>query len=454
MLHAPLAQTMPAAHRIAAYAAVICAVIMAVLDSSLVNIALPLIARDFGIASADTINIVTGYQIAMIGSLLPFAALSASFGTRRVFLGGAVVFGLASLVCARAPNIETLVLARFVQGLGGSAMMSLNGSIVRNILPPERLGLGLSGLSLAVGLSAATGPSLAAAIISLSSWHWLFLINIPVVLVVLTVGQRVIPELSMHRVRFDLPSAALNAAGFALLIIGLKGLAEVPARSAVLIGAAILVFGLLYQRERGENASNLLPLDLLARPLFRRAAMASVLIFIAQFLVIVSVPFYFHDRLGLSVVQAGLNLTPWAMLTAASSPIAGWLSDYIPRRVLAAVGASILAVSLFFLAWWLWSGEAGSSIAWPLAACGMGFGTFTASNNRTMLTSVALDRASGASGTQSTARLLGQALGASLGAVLLASGWETSFEIGLFIGGLSAVAAGILSAIRLARDND
>jgi DHA2 family multidrug resistance protein-like MFS transporter len=153
---------------------------MSVIDSSIANIALPSIARDLAVSPSTTTWVVTAYQIAIIMTLLPVAALGERLGYGRVYLGGLILFILMSIACAVAPNLEVLAASRFIQGLGAAAMMGVNGAQMRHTWPKALLGRGIGYNAVVVSCTAAAGPALAGFILSLGSWHWLFLINIPV----------------------------------------------------------------------------------------------------------------------------------------------------------------------------------------------------------------------------------------------------------------------------------
>ncbi|MCA9619263.1 MAG: MFS transporter, partial [Myxococcales bacterium] len=164
--------------RTLAFATVMLAVTMAVLDGSIVNVALPSIAADQAVSPAHAIWVVTAYQLSIVVSLLPLAALGEAVGFRKIYLAGILLFASASVLCAEAPTIEVLVGARVIQGLGAAAIMSINSALVRHIMPRDRLGRGISWVAMTVAVSAAAGPTIAAAILSAASWHWLFLINV------------------------------------------------------------------------------------------------------------------------------------------------------------------------------------------------------------------------------------------------------------------------------------
>src|SRR6185295_3438793 len=193
-------------------------VVMAVMDSAIANVALPTIGIDLHADPALSIWIVNGYQLAITISLLPLAALGDNIGYRRVYLGGLAVFTLASLLCALASSLPFLAAARVLQGFGGAGIMSVNSALIRFIYPQSMLGRGLALNTLMVAISAAAGPTVAAAILSFATWPFLFAVNIPIGIVTIIVGLRALPRTQRTPQRFDIAGAALVATMFALLI--------------------------------------------------------------------------------------------------------------------------------------------------------------------------------------------------------------------------------------------
>ncbi|MBC7284439.1 MFS transporter [Hoeflea sp.] len=409
---------LPQPQRAFAFATIGIAIMMAVLDSSIMNVALPTIAERQGVAPATAISVVMIYQLAVVISLLPFAALGDSLGFRRIYFVGVILFGGASYLCSQATSMEMLNAARLLQGFGAGALMSINGAMVRHIMPANRIGSGLARISLIVGVSAASGPTVAGVILALASWQWLFLINLPLSLVILLSGLVTLPRMAGSRRRFDWISATLNAAAFGLTITGLTALGSSgwSGMVAVKFGLAALAFLALTLRLKGAVAP-MLPLDLLRIRPFAMAIVASVCSFVTQFIVFVSLPFLF-SVLGRSAVETGLLLTPWPVATAIVAPLAGKLSDRHAPEYLSLTGLAILTLGFLSLATMPKTPD-DLNVAWRLMVCGIGFGLFQAPNNRVVMTTAPRNRSGGASGLQSTARVLGQSIGAALAALMI-----------------------------------
>jgi len=440
---------LPNPQRAFAFLTLALGIVMAVLDGTIVNVALPLIAAEQGARASDAIWVVSAYQLAVVVGLLPMAALGEAIGFKRVLSAGLVIFAVASLLCAQADSIVMLTFTRVLQGIGGAAIMSVIGALVRFIMPVNRLGRGISGIALVVAVSGAAGPSVAAAILAVTSWHWLFLVNVPIGLFCVLVGQATLPMTPRRPGRFDLGSALLNAGTFGFLIAGLSGLGSSGIPVALSLGeiAAGILFGvLLVLRQRGRTAP-MLPVDLLRIPAFAMAIVASVSCFTAQFLAAVALPFFFAHELGLGPVETGLLMTPWPVATAVMAPLAGRLSDRFASGRLAGIGALILSLGLLACAF-LPPGAAAVDITWRLVLCGLGFGLFQSPNNRAMITAAPRERSGGASGMQATARVLGQSLGAAAAAIIFAASAGHGVLIPLGLAAALALFSGVLSIWR------
>jgi MFS transporter, DHA2 family, multidrug resistance protein len=431
-----------------AVASVGLALFMTVLDSAIANVALPVIARDFGAPPADSIWIVNAYQLAIVTTLLPLAAIGEKVGFRRVYLVGLTVFTIASLACSFSHSLGLLTAARALQGLGAAGVMSVNGGLIRFIWPTRMLGRGIGINAMVISVSAAVGPSVASAILALGPWPWLFAVNIPIGLAALALASRALPENPLSGRPFDWLSALLNAGTFGLIILGVDVISRT--RSKV-VGALELVAGLLFGfilvRREWPMRRPLVPFDLLRDRIFALSVATSVASFAAQLLAFVSLPFRFENTLHYNQVQTGLLMTPWPVAVGVLAPISGWLSDRLSTAVLCAVGLVILAGGLFALAA-LPAHPAVLDIGWRMALCGAGFGIFQAPNNRMMLSSSPRERAGAAGGMLGTARLTGQTSGAVLTAIFLQLFAARGEIIALEVAAALAIVAAVISLLR------
>ncbi|MBL0370859.1 MFS transporter [Rhizobium sp. KVB221] len=438
---------LPLPQRYIAAAAVLAAIVLAVLDGAIANVALPSISQTLAVSPSASIWVVTSYQLALVVGLLPCAALGESFGFRRVFTTGVIVFTLASALCALSPSLGWLIAARFLQGLGGAAIMSLIAALLRLTYPQRLLGTAIGWNALAVALSSAAGPTIGAAILTVADWPWLFAVNVPVGVLVL-IASRFLPTNHGTGRRLDLLSVMLNAGFFAPLVFGAELLSSRPAIGAVLLVAAVMSLVALIRRELHRQAP-LIPLDLLRAIPFRISVIASVCCFTAQMVSYVALPFYLQQGLGLPALETGLYMTPWPLAVALAAPISGHLSNRIPTAWLCAAGGVCLAVGLLGCALWPLQDDLTPFI--PLSIlCGLGFGFFQTPNNRNMLLSAPRARSGAAGGMQSTARLTGQTVGAVIMALLFTQiSADIAPRVGLALAAALALAGGIVSTLRL-----
>ncbi len=425
------------------------AIAMTVLDSSIANVALPLIGHQFGAAPAASVWIINAYQLAIVVTLLPLASLGEIIGFRWIYQAGLAVFTLASLTCALSHSLTMLTAARALQGLGAAGVMSVNGGLVRAIWPARNLGRGIGVNAMVVSGAAAVGPSVASAILSVGPWPWLFAINIPVGIGAFLLAARVLPDNALSGRRFDIVSAALNAAVFGLIISGVDVLTRTRQR---IIGglelAAGVVAGALLVRREWPRRRPLVPFDLLRSPIFALSVAASIASFASQMLAFVALPFQFESNFHFSQVTTGLLMTPWPAALALAAPVAGWLSDRYSTAVLGATGLTVLAAGLAALAFLPPSPDV-FAIGWRMALCGLGFGLFQSPNNRMMLTAAPLVRAGAAGGMLGTARLTGQTAGAVMTAIFLHLFGAGGEVVALEVAAGSALLAAGLSLLRV-----
>jgi DHA2 family multidrug resistance protein-like MFS transporter len=429
---------------------------LAVLDGSIVNLALPSIARELESAASQAILVVNAYQVATLAMLLPCAAFGDRLGYRRVYLVGVAIFTAASAACLLSSSMHMLVAARAVQGLGAAGIMGVNAALVRLTYPASMLGRGIALNSVVVATSSVAGPSLAAAILSLASWPWLFALNIPLGLLLLWLGRANLPSnIAPSRPHPPVAGAdvVLNVLFFGLMFVGLNSLGSGAGRAQPIVptrigwwalGVAALL-GIVYVRRQRRLAMPLLPVDLLRIPVFAFSMLTSVCAFAAQTLAFVSLPFLLLDAWQLSPLHAGLVITAWPCGVVAVAPFAGRLIGRYHGGLLGGIGLLVLCAGLALLTA-MGHQPTTVDVAWRLLLCGAGFGLFQSPNNHTIVTSAPLQRAGAASGMLGTARLTGQSFGAVLLALIFAlvgtadgSGPRAALGLAAFFAAASAI---------------
>lgn len=446
---APATDGLPPERRRWAVLAIFTALAMASLDTAIANIALPAIAADLHATPADVIWVVNVYQITIVATLLPLAALGEIAGHERIYIWGLILFTLASLACALAWSLPSLLVARTLQGLGAAALMSVNTALVRFVYPERLLGRGYGHNALVVAAAFTLGPTIASGILALGHWPWLFAINIPFGLAALLIGLKTLPRTPRATHAFDLPGALLTSACLGFFILGI-GSAAHGASATLVVGtlAAAIPLGWLVIRRQGSHPAPMLPIDLFRRPLFSLSAAVAVCSFAVQGLAFVALPFYFVDILHRTQVETGFLMTPWPLVVGIMAPIAGRLSDRHNAGLLGGIGLALLAVGMALLTT-LPASPGTLDIIWRMVICGCGFGFFQSPNMKAIMSSAPSGRSGGASGIVATARLIGQTTGAALAALCFVLVGKDGATLALALGTGFAVVGCVMSFLRL-----
>ena len=389
----------PMPKRLWAILAVTFGVSLSVLDGAIANVALPTIGSLLNISPANSIWIVNAYQLAIVVSLLSFSALGDVIGYRKIYIGGLLLFTIASAGCALSDSLATLV----------------------------------------------------AAILAVAPWQWLFAINIPIGITAFFLSRRFLPDnpVKVAGRRFDWRDGAMNALTFGLLIASIEGYAHGIDPRYITTGIILLlIVGTLFVRSQLHKPYPILPFDLLKIPIFSVSVLTSICSFIAQMSAMVALPFYLQHTFGYSAVTTGLVMTAWPAVIVVVAPLAGILVERVHAGLLGGIGLSVMTCGLFLLAW-LPPQPHEIDIIWRLVLCGLGFGLFQSPNNSIMVGSAPPHRSGSASGMLATARLLGQTTGAALVALLFHITSTDSIHTALILAGGFAAAGAVISFTRL-----
>ena len=424
---------------------------LAVLDGTICNVALPSISEDLQVSSSDSIWIINAFQLVIMMSLLPFSSLGELFGYKRIYLFGVAVFTVGSLFCSLTATLPLLVVARVFQGIGAAMIMSVNTSLVRIIYPKRHLGKGVGLNATVVAIASVAGPTLAAAILSVASWPWLFAINVPVGIITFYLGRKYLPA-NPTRVlgrRFKWKEALFNALTFGLLIGCIEAYSHDVSHTTILAGAVCLLFvGVQYVRMQLHDKYPMLPFDLLKIPAFSLSVVTSVVSFTSQMLAMVAMPFLLVNTFHYEAVGTGLLMTSWPLVIVFVAPMAGWLVGKVHPGILGGIGLTIMSAGCFLLAF-VPVDTTPLGLVWRLMLCGMGFGFFQSPNNHMLLSSAPPHRTGSASGMLATARLLGQTTGAALVALLFHLFGDTAPHDAMLLAGVLTLCGAFSSVTRL-----
>ncbi|MEG3175692.1 MFS transporter [Sphingomonas sp. RB3P16] len=437
---------LPLPRRYFAIAAMSFGTALVIIDGGVANVALPTIARDLHVEQSSVVAVVTIYQVMLVMLMLPFSGLGERVGLKRIYQGGQLLFTIATLLCFFAKSLPFLLIVRAVQAIGAAGVLSVASALIRQVYPANQLGRGLGVNSVVVSSAAAAAPTIGGLVLSVAPWPWVFASAIPFAVASLVLGSA-IPDPKPRASTFDVIGAVMCAAMFGLIIGGLETMVhgDSPVVSAAIVLLGIVIGYFFVRREKGET-DPILPIDLLARPVIALSALGGFVAFTASMTLLISTPFRLH-ALGFSAAAIGAAIAPWPLTNMVVAPLSGFLSDRVPAGILGGIGMVVSICALLLLAF-MPADPSYFDVAWRMALCGSGFGTFLPPNARLVVGSAPRERAAAAGGLVSTVRLAGQTTGATVVALLLALGVGEGLVPPLVSVGL-AVIAGLCSVARL-----
>ncbi|WP_342799893.1 MFS transporter [Nocardia sp. No.11] len=411
------------------------------LDATIVTVALPSIGAGVQVGTQGLEWIVDAYTLALASFLITSGALADRFGRRRVFRLGLVVFGVASAVCAVAPTVEVLILARVAQGIGGSMLSPVALAIVVAAITDARQRARAIGVWAAVfGLSMAVGPTLGGALVDWFGWRSVFWIAVPVVVVALGLTGLFVPESQGRPRRIDLVGQVLLVVVvggvIAVLIEGQRIGWTSPLAVSAYLGITLAVVG--FVRVEGRVAAPLMDLRLFRRPPFTAAVSGAVVVFVALTTTLLLSTWHLQHERGMSAVTAGAFTLPLAVGATLCAPLSGVLVGRIGARAPLLLAGGFLAVGGLALV--VAGAEAETTVLLiAFASIGIGFGFANAPITNTAVSGLPADRAGVAGGIASTARQVGAAVGIAVAGGLIAGdhpariGWSVVCGCGLLV---------------------
>ncbi|HHA1516517.1 TPA: MFS transporter [Enterobacter bugandensis] len=446
---------LPGHERARVMAAVMTTTLMGVFDGTMINIALPSMARAMQVPANVAVWFANGYLLSAAMTLAIFAALAARVGFRPVFLAGLATFTFTSLGCALAKTPDMLIGMRILQGIGGAATLSIAPAILRSVFPGRLLGRILGLHALLIAASTAIAPVLGGTILDALNWQWLFAINLVPGSIALLLAWRALPRQSdVDGSPFDAPGAALSAVllGSAIMLAdSLQHITQGINPAAAGWGLLTLVSAIAFVWRIRRARSPILPPVMFRNGRFTLAALTSLASFVSQGITFVALPFLFQSVYGFSPVVSALLFTPWPMGIVLIAPHAGRWADTLSAPLISTIGLMIFVGGLVLLAT-LPENPSVWNICLRSLVCGIGFGCFQSPNNREMLSNVAREYASYASGVLSIVRTFGQCLGAATVGVLLAttgSDHDRAVHLALWIAVIASTGSVLFSLSRL-----
>ena len=404
-------------------------VFLATIDSSIVNISLPILSVELKSDFVVIQWVVLAYLLTITTLLLGVGRLADIIGKKVLYISGFIVFLLGSLFCGLSQTAGWLITFRVIQAIGASFLMALGPALLAEGFPPEERGraLGISGLSVSLGII--LGPTLGGLILGQLSWHWIFFVNLPVGLIGIPIAIRFLPRSSKRNgEKFDFGGAVLLLIALSSLLFSLTSAQSVGFVNPLTIGlfASFILFFGIFIRVELTIKQPVVDLSLFKNLLFSVNLITGFLTFVANAGTIFLIPFYLQNVLNYDPESAGLLLAVFPITLAIFGPISGWLSDLFGFRLLTVVGLAILSFGYFGML------QLSISTTWQgfilaLFPIGIGMGVFQSPNNSAILGTASSHRLGVVSGLMAITRTLGQTTGiAIIGALWTAMVFQQS----------------------------
>ena len=400
------------------------------LDNTILNVALPTLQSDLGSTSSQLQWIVDSYMLVFAGLLLTAGALGDRFGRKRALAFGLTVFGLGSGLSALATSPDMLIATRALMGIGGAFIMPSTLSIITAVFPPDERPKAIGAWAAVSGLGIAIGPVAGGYLIEHSSWHAIFLVNLPFVAAALIAGRFLIPESKDPSApRLDVPGFALSIAGLTTLV---WAIIEAPSRGwtdgtiLAAFGVAAVVLGAFLAWELRAREP-MLDVRLFRNPRFSGASGAITFVFFALMGSMFFLTQYLQDVLGYSALGAGLRVSPVALGLVIGGPLSAKLAARFGTRVVVAAGLVLVAAGLS-IATQFEAGTGYGLVLMHLLVMGFGMGMAMAPATDSVMGSVPVDKASVGSAVNDTTRTTGGALGVAILGSLLASRYRGDMD--------------------------
>jgi len=404
--------------------AVLCvSLLLALLDGTVVNIALPHIQQAFGVDLSAIQWVIDSYLLAFAVLLITLGRLGDLYGRKRLFMAGVALFTLSSLAAGIAPSIGFLIAARTVQAVGSAAMMPATLSLITATFPVEERGTALGIWGATSGVALVLGPILGGVLVDSFSWRWIFFINLPVGLLGLLAAWRIIPEsidpTASHKI--DLGGILLSGISLFCLTFALIEGQNYGWTSPLIMGLFVMtVVGLVaFTVWELRVPAPLMDLSMFRNRTFAAGNVVGAITNFGMMGALFLVPFFLEAVLGYSAVRTGLSMIPMALGVVVVAPAAGHLSDRFGSRFFIAAGLLIGAGGIFWMSRILALNTELWDLVLPFAVTGLGLGMASAPMTTAVMASAPQEKAGSASGVYSTMRRVGAVMGiAVLGATV------------------------------------
>jgi EmrB/QacA subfamily drug resistance transporter len=407
---------------------------MPVLDSGVVNLILPNLSKYFN-TSLSTIEWITmAYFLVISGLVITLGRFGDLFGHKKIYLGGFIVFTVASLLCGLAPSVGSLILFRGLQAIGGGMLVAMSPAIITSNVDASIRGRALSISAVAMGVGTILGPVLGGILTTHFGWRSVFMINIPIGLIGLWIALKTIPSNNKNENvarSFDLGGAALILFSLTAILLPLSLVENYSWKNPWIIislGVGIIsaIGFVLYEKRRIDP---LLDINLFRNRLFLMGNISTSIFYMAQYTILLLIPFYLQDLRGLTAQQSGLLYLPMPIIIILVAPLSGYLSDRMDSRYISATGMLIMAFGI----WQLSNLKADSAFIFMILGAttlGFGSGLFLTPNNSAVMGSVPDSKRGVAAGLLAMMKYIGMVLGVAIsGAIFTSSRKELTISL-------------------------
>lgn len=397
---------------------------MILLDVTIVAVANPAIMTELHADISAVIWVTSAYLLTYAVPLLITGRLGDRFGPKNIYLAGLVVFTLSSLWCGLSGDIETLIAARAVQGLGAALMTPQTMAVITRTFPPEGRGAAMGLWGAVAGLATLVGPILGGVLVDGLGWEWIFIVNVPVGVVAFVLALWLVPALPTHEHKFDWLGVVLSAIGMFLLVFGIQegNANDWSATIWLMIAAGIAVLVVFILTQARGTGEPLVPLGLFRDRNFSLSNLAIASMGASVTAVMVPLYFYLQAVHGMTPTRSALVLAPMAIITGFAAPVVGKLYGRFPPRLFPAIGFLLFSVSVGWFA--LVMRDPHANITWLVVAggvAGLSNSFIWAPLATTATHNLPIHQAGAGAGIYNTTRQVGSVLGSAAISALVAA---------------------------------
>ncbi|GEO57022.1 MFS transporter [Companilactobacillus bobalius] len=420
---------------------------MSMMDSMIVTTASTAIRTDFHI-SVNTLQwALNAYNITIGAVLLVGVSLGERIGRRRIYNIGIFIFTLGSVFCALSSNINVLIVARIIEGIGASVMTPMSMAILTHALPASERGKALGIWSGIGGLALIVGPSLGGLIVAKLTWQWIFWINVPIGLVAIYLSKRILPESTGNSDKIGLLDSLLVIFASAGIIWSLS---EITAASSKVISALVgilsLVLGIWFIVRQKNESKPMIPLKYFRSKVFTGGNVATFLLYAAMYGVVFFLPQFLQVVGRADSLTAGLEILPWTGTLVVVAPFAGKAVDKFGEKLIATLGLILQGIGYLLLSILVTEQSSYLIMIIPLALAGIGLSMAGPALQKSVLGAVDPTSIGKASGIYNVFRLMGGALGTTI-SVIVFYRFGNTIDVSSFTNGFRAamMCAGLMS---------